>query len=88
MDTIALGIEQVGSVETFPDHSFGVVHDKARSYFIYADNDEEKLDWMQMFQLCCTCVKGTGRNNQKVLLICTQWEVEEKCFNYLVSPRF
>ena len=55
-----LGIDQPDSTETFPNHTFGVVHEKSRSYFIYADSDKEKVEWMQMFQLCCDCIKGTG----------------------------
>jgi hypothetical protein len=55
-----LGIDQQDSPEKFPNHTFGVVHDKARSYFIHADSDEEKLEWVQMFQLCCVCIKGSS----------------------------
>ena len=52
------GIDRPDSPEKFPNYTFGVVHNKARSYFIHAENDEEKLEWVQMFQLCCACVKG------------------------------
>ena len=53
-----LGTDQQDSQEKFPNHTFGVVHDKARCYFIHAENDEEKLEWVKMLQLCCDTVKG------------------------------
>lgn len=56
--TAMLGADRPDTPETFPNHTFGVVHDKARSYFITAENEQEKLEWVQMFQLCCACVKG------------------------------
>ncbi|CAB4029577.1 Hypothetical predicted protein, partial [Paramuricea clavata] len=53
-----LGVAHQDSPEKFPKHIFGVVHEKLRSYFIHADSDEEKLEWVEMFRLCCACVKG------------------------------
>ncbi|XP_028394823.1 niban-like protein 1 [Dendronephthya gigantea] len=53
-----LGVDQQDSPEKFPNHTFGVVHDASRSYYIHAESEEEKMEWVQMFQLCCACVKG------------------------------
>lgn len=54
-----LGVDQQETPEKFPEHTFGIVHDKARSYFIKAENEEEKLEWVKVFQLCRACIKGT-----------------------------
>ncbi|XP_046845477.1 protein Niban 2-like [Xenia sp. Carnegie-2017] len=54
LDTFA----EADVTEKFPDHSFGVVHDKLRNFFIYAESEEEKSEWMDMFDLCCASVKG------------------------------
>lgn len=37
----------------YPEHTFELYHDRRRPYYITADNDEEKQEWMKVMKVCC-----------------------------------
>ncbi|KXJ29525.1 PH domain-containing protein [Exaiptasia diaphana] len=42
----------------YPEHTFELYHDRRRPYYITADNDEEKKEWIKVIKDCCYRCNG------------------------------
>ncbi|EDO47211.1 predicted protein [Nematostella vectensis] len=59
-DIVSSGVDEseLPKPDSYPPHTFEVAHERRRPYYITAENEEEKKEWIQMFELCCMNSKG------------------------------
>ncbi|XP_074614947.1 PH domain-containing protein DDB_G0267786-like isoform X2 [Acropora palmata] len=76
-----LGVDEneIGGMEKLPEHTFEVGHSRRRSYLITAETEEEKVDWVETFKVCCRKADGlksedpVGRAAFKTAIWKTYW---------------
>lgn len=49
---------EIGGMEKLPEHTFEVGHSRRRSYLITAETEDEKVDWVETFKVCCRKADG------------------------------
>ena len=50
--------KEVGAPEKLPEHTFEVGHSRRRSYLITAENEQDKMSWVEAFKVCCRKAYG------------------------------
>lgn len=45
--------------DKYPEHTFELGHDSRRPYYITAENEDEKKEWLEVMKICCRKFKGT-----------------------------
>ncbi|XP_029214232.2 PH domain-containing protein DDB_G0267786-like [Acropora millepora] len=76
-----LGVDEneIGGMEKLPEHTFEVGHSRRRSYLITAETEDEKVDWVETFKVCCRKADGlksddpVGRAAFKTAIWKTYW---------------
>ena len=53
---------EIGGIEKLPEHTFEVGHPRRRSYLITAETEDEKVDWVETFKVCCRKANGKMSN--------------------------